>query len=134
MFRCFLCILLFKQKTAYEMRISDWSSDVCSSDLGGEMPRQLGREQRASDRRAHRPAHDASHTHQGPESCYTRKEQPSDIAKGSAKDQHRSKNTACRARPKGEYRQSVVQGTRVSVRVDSGGPRTLKKKNTINTT
>src|SRR3546814_10155074 len=26
-------ILLFKQKTAYEMRISDWSSDVCSSDL-----------------------------------------------------------------------------------------------------
>src|SRR3546814_2488169 len=28
---CFFC---FKQKTAYEMRISDWSSDVCSSDLG----------------------------------------------------------------------------------------------------
>src|SRR3546814_3009039 len=26
----------FKQKTAYEMRISDWSSDVCSSDLLGE--------------------------------------------------------------------------------------------------
>src|SRR3546814_13706349 len=26
----------FKQKTAYEMRISDWSSDVCSSDLYGE--------------------------------------------------------------------------------------------------
>src|SRR3546814_9164034 len=28
-----ICVLLFKQKTAYEMRISDWSSDVCSSDL-----------------------------------------------------------------------------------------------------
>src|SRR3546814_9822774 len=27
-------VLFFKQKTAYEMRISDWSSDVCSSDLG----------------------------------------------------------------------------------------------------
>src|SRR3546814_10309235 len=27
---CFFCV---KQKTAYEMRISDWSSDVCSSDL-----------------------------------------------------------------------------------------------------
>src|SRR3546814_5337580 len=27
--------LFFKQKTAYEMRISDWSSDVCSSDLLG---------------------------------------------------------------------------------------------------
>src|SRR3546814_4106095 len=26
----------FKQKTAYEMRISDWSSDVCSSDLFGD--------------------------------------------------------------------------------------------------
>src|SRR3546814_1805497 len=31
---CVLCIFFFfKQKTAYEMRISDWSSDVCSSDL-----------------------------------------------------------------------------------------------------
>src|SRR3546814_17701155 len=29
------CFFLFKQKTAYEMRISDWSSDVCSSDLNG---------------------------------------------------------------------------------------------------
>src|SRR3546814_9567189 len=31
---CFFC---FKQKTAYEMRISDWSSDVCSSDLPFDM-------------------------------------------------------------------------------------------------
>src|SRR3546814_5677568 len=29
----FFYFLFFKQKTAYEMRISDWSSDVCSSDL-----------------------------------------------------------------------------------------------------
>src|SRR3546814_9320526 len=29
----FVCLFFFKQKTAYEMRISDWSSDVCSSDL-----------------------------------------------------------------------------------------------------
>src|SRR3546814_9452475 len=29
-----LSCFFFKQKTAYEMRISDWSSDVCSSDLG----------------------------------------------------------------------------------------------------
>src|SRR3546814_3819607 len=29
------CVFFFKQKTAYEMRISDWSSDVCSSDLRG---------------------------------------------------------------------------------------------------
>src|SRR3546814_2191431 len=34
-FLCLLCFFFFffKQKTAYEMRISDWSSDVCSSDL-----------------------------------------------------------------------------------------------------
>src|SRR3546814_7454923 len=38
-----ICLLLlfffFKQKTAYEMRISDWSSDVCSSDLGSRRSR-----------------------------------------------------------------------------------------------
>src|SRR3546814_10184497 len=30
---CRILVFCFKQKTAYEMRISDWSSDVCSSDL-----------------------------------------------------------------------------------------------------
>src|SRR3546814_1368370 len=51
------CFFFFKQKTAYEMRISDWSSDVCSSDLhagpressaaafGGERPVLLERSQ-----------------------------------------------------------------------------------------
>src|SRR3546814_1915053 len=34
-----LAFLFFKQKTAYEMRISDWSSDVCSSDLSSRAPR-----------------------------------------------------------------------------------------------
>src|SRR3546814_4021606 len=35
MFSIFICLsfFFFKQKTAYEVRISDWSSDVCSSDL-----------------------------------------------------------------------------------------------------
>src|SRR3546814_9831536 len=33
----FFIIFFFKQKTAYEMRISDWSSDVCSSDLHVEV-------------------------------------------------------------------------------------------------
>src|SRR3546814_1111440 len=32
----FFVFFFFKQKTAYEMRISDWSSDVCSSDLLGK--------------------------------------------------------------------------------------------------
>src|SRR3546814_9769622 len=31
---CIWLFFFFKQKTAYEMRIIDWSSDVCSSDLG----------------------------------------------------------------------------------------------------
>src|SRR3546814_1860236 len=37
-FLCCVCFFFFKQKTAYEMRISDWSSDVCSSDLRGRDP------------------------------------------------------------------------------------------------
>src|SRR3546814_11990492 len=41
----YLYFFFFKQKTAYEMRISDWSSDVCSSDLAPEAAR-----------RTHRPA------------------------------------------------------------------------------
>src|SRR3546814_314232 len=38
-----LCLFFFfKQKTAYEMRISDWSSDVCSSDLQVAVQRPRG--------------------------------------------------------------------------------------------
>src|SRR3546814_10907355 len=33
-----MCVFFFKQKTAYEMLISDWSSDVCSSDLSCDRP------------------------------------------------------------------------------------------------
>src|SRR3546814_6170326 len=39
---CCFIVFFFKQKTAYDMRISDWSSDVCSSDLRqylGRLPR-----------------------------------------------------------------------------------------------
>src|SRR3546814_5179895 len=42
--RVSMFFFFFKQKTAYEMRISDWSSDVCSSDLG----RRAGDQQRLS--------------------------------------------------------------------------------------
>src|SRR3546814_9211018 len=34
--RLMFCLFVFKQKTAYEMRISDWSSDVCSCDLNSD--------------------------------------------------------------------------------------------------
>src|SRR3546814_6414150 len=59
-----LFCFFFKQKTAYEMRISDWSSDVCSSDLGAhrsEDRRLVGiawtRQRRGSRRRSLEPAH-----------------------------------------------------------------------------
>src|SRR3546814_14003292 len=60
---CFVFFFFFfKQKTAYEMRISDWSSDVCSSDLEigdalgcGEVPRDRRRAARG-DRHRQRPA------------------------------------------------------------------------------
>src|SRR3546814_9922032 len=50
----FLCFFFFffKQKTAYEMRISDWSSDVCSSDLGGTRTRTREGVARLASRRA----------------------------------------------------------------------------------
>src|SRR3546814_20710145 len=47
-----LSLFLFKQKTAYEMRISDWSSDVCSSDLlNGRVVVQPGAQKTDSDQR-----------------------------------------------------------------------------------
>src|SRR3546814_20291741 len=54
-----------KQKTAYEMRISDWSSDVCSSDLvpGGEVQGEAARRGHAVGRvrRTHRQREAAEH-------------------------------------------------------------------------
>src|SRR3546814_6628823 len=37
-----MCFVFFKQKTAYEMRISDWSSDVCSADRRMAPRRRIG--------------------------------------------------------------------------------------------
>src|SRR3546814_10143105 len=39
-----IAFFFFKQKTAYDMRISDWSSDVYSSDLHRDLPDQAGRQ------------------------------------------------------------------------------------------
>src|SRR3546814_2618488 len=39
----FCCFFFFKHKTAYEMRISDWSSDVCSSDLWQALQARIAR-------------------------------------------------------------------------------------------
>src|SRR3546814_3344270 len=50
-------LFFFKQKTAYEMRISDWSSDVCSSDLQ--------QAQREAVRRNQQRGQDGEHRRQG---------------------------------------------------------------------
>src|SRR3546814_5173959 len=63
-----LLVFFFKQKTAYEMRISDWSSDVCSSDLPGAQRAELRQEppthalrRMARNHMADLMAHDTSH-------------------------------------------------------------------------
>src|SRR3546814_7550115 len=55
-----LFFFFFKQKTAYEMRISDWSSDVCSSDLTGRIRLSLFEREldRAGAEAGHRHAED----------------------------------------------------------------------------
>src|SRR3546814_17466182 len=60
-------IFFFKQKTAYEMRISDWSSDVCSSDLDGRHDRERSAAGRAQASAAGIPAgrHDQHPVHRG---------------------------------------------------------------------
>src|SRR3546814_8879181 len=52
-------VFFFKQKTAYEMRISDWSSDVCSSDLA----RRLFQRRRQRQRHASPLLPDLRHGH-----------------------------------------------------------------------
>src|SRR3546814_17417338 len=88
----------FKQKTAYEMRISDWSSDVCSSDL------RRGGRRRSRPRRAQHLPHSRE-------------------SGGTGLFRHRP------ASPRGRRSEERRVGKSVSVRVDLGGRRILKKKN-----
>src|SRR3546814_15519833 len=102
-----MCVLVFffKQKTAYEMRISDWSSDVCSSDLiavRGDLLRLL--RQHAVQRARQFEAAEI----EGLAAAHV------DLAGDSALDH--------------VDRKSVVSGKSVSVRVDLGGRRIMKNK------
>src|SRR3546814_2005920 len=60
-----MCYFFFKQKTAYEMRISDWSSDVCSSDLSDR--RHFRGEAGASGHRQEMEVHGEQHEQQDAE-------------------------------------------------------------------
>src|SRR3546814_3226713 len=111
---CFVYLFfLFKQKTAYEMRIRDWSSDVCSSDL----------DQGAAERGAVEDLEcdgsdvDLDPVH-GAASIWRDGRSGCDAVLGSA----------------GPFdgdgdRKSVVSGKSVSVRVDLGGRRIINNKN-----
>src|SRR3546814_12275180 len=117
----------FKQKTAYEMRISDWSSDVCSSDLPEHLHRNaLG--QRVMDAaidRAHIIIGLQVHRNRGgdhllPPRRIVRHHQaprPDDLPEALIV-----------LLQEGGDRKSVVEGKSVSVRVDLGGRRIIKKK------
>src|SRR3546814_12065311 len=98
------------------MRISDWSSDVCSSDLGGRAPFRLDRRHRRFDRRTGQPDEGA--------------ETGADEGRRGRVDPRRRRLSPERRRVDRD-RKSVVEGKSVSVRVDLGGRRIIKtKKNT----
>src|SRR3546814_6869529 len=106
----------FKQKTAYEMRISDWSSDVCSSDLADydEIARKLilAHHTALIDRRTlERWLNDGAHALR---SLFSLAQQYR--YSGTQRDDFAAKNAAARAAIEkfGELPQDVLEGTRRS--------------------
>src|SRR3546814_13444625 len=105
----------FKQKTAYEMRISDWSSDVCSSDLAARRQARYHVHQLLP---SHRPS-----------------QHPRLAGKLSMDDPFDLEPLAVGARKHGTAdRQSVVEGKSMSVRVDLGGRRIIQQKKKMHKT
>src|SRR3546814_11463171 len=106
------------------MRISDWSSDVCSSDLEAVAP---------SDPDENRDRRDAEHLAQhrqhvlGPDEAA--------IEEGETRQDHGEHQDRRGEHPGGVAldRESVVEGKRVSVRVDLGGRRIIQNINNIKT-
>src|SRR3546814_13596857 len=136
------CFFLFKQKSAYETRISDWSSDVCSSDLilpprfnryagGGEYGfhvdgavMQLAEgEQLRSDLSCTLFLNDPG-DYEGGRLIVSDTFGEHDIALPAGDDILYPSSSLHRV----EDRKSVVSGKSVSVRVDLGGRRIIKKK------
>src|SRR3546814_12443002 len=106
----FVFFFFFKQKTAYEMRISDWSSDVCSSDLD-QHHRGLSLQEPCAWRSAER--------HLVQQVVYFSCGLP--MMPGSVH------SIGIPLSSSGD-RKSVVSGKSVSVRVDLGGRRIIQKK------
>src|SRR3546814_3651166 len=111
------CVFFFKQKTAYEMRISDWSSDVCSSDLRHRVARG-GTEAEALIKSALRAARSAAGRRAACRGCKARPGAPSaarwhapPAASPAICDRHRAAAAdACRPAPRSRNRRGP--GTR----------------------
>src|SRR3546814_16999594 len=110
--------VFFKQKTAYEMRISDWSSDVCSSDLR----HRLGL--------APAPDQDSRFLARATNTDLTLGQELSILAIAMLTSKSASGVTSAGFIPLAD-RKSVVSGKSVSVRVDLSGRRIIKTKNDI---
>src|SRR3546814_15449682 len=139
----FVCFFFFKQKTAYEMRISDWSSDVCSSDLerlaqfrihtrrellqGLVEPRRetlCGRRRQRT-----RPVADLVGKYAGDAGDDYHVQQQAEEHRRPAMDRQQGFGFALRQADNVD-RKSVVWGKRVVVRVVLGGCSSIKKTNT----
>src|SRR3546814_14533275 len=119
---CFVLLLLFfffKQKTAYEMRISDWSSDVCSSDLRGV--RQLPC--------SAIPLHTGGPSGSDPIANAALCGGEPDLRENGGHPRSRQPSPLVCQPFYNPDRKSVVSGKSVSVRVDLGGRRFIKKQN-----
>src|SRR3546814_16027086 len=118
----------FKQKTAYEMRISDWSSDVCSSDLS-DVAFSADADTTAA------PIFDVTTTVN--QKQFSQELQvngslgPLSLTAGTYYSDEDIDYTLTADILPGIVRNSVGEGQSVSVRVDRGGRRILNKKNSI---
>src|SRR3546814_14021841 len=112
------CFFFFKQKTAYEMRISDWSSDVCSSDLlvGGDLQERLVHGDVVTD--LLEPAGDGALR---------------DALAELGEHDLAALATTLRGLLRGRRSEERRVGKSVSVRVDLGGRRIIKNKTKITT-
>src|SRR3546814_18090162 len=110
-----LCFFFFKQKTAYDMRISDWSSDVCSSDLAWKVS--------AEEIKARGYNLDISNPRRREEDH----QDPAELL--AAWQENRKHLVATQEQLKAVDRKSVVKGKSGSVSVDLGGRGCIKKKN-----
>src|SRR3546814_20417220 len=118
-------VFFVKQKTADEMRISDWSSDVCSSDLARDACRLL-RERDLVVMARRRFV--IGQRRQRPRRVFGGVAQVDIISAGARAVERGYLVIAARGAGLDLDRKSVVSGKSVSVRVDLGGRRIIKKK------